>query len=142
MVYSVALQDRTLVTELWSHGGPVWGRAFHWFAYPAVAAVVKRMYRTHHPREVAASKELFRTTFDQLDAILRRQRYFGGDRPNRLDVTSAALLAPLCRPPEHHMAWPEAPAPLREFETSLKGRPTWEHALRMYRDHRRSSADA
>ena len=33
--------------------------------------------------------------------------------------------------------WPAMPAELADLEASLRGRPTWDHVLRMYRDHRK-----
>ena len=45
-----------------------------------------------------------------------------------------------CRPPEHRMRWPELPAALADFEAQMNGRPTWNHALRMYREHRKPAA--
>jgi glutathione S-transferase len=85
---------------------------------------------------VARAKESFVSTFDALDATLARQPYLGGDRPDRADVTLAALLAPVCRVTPHRMKWPELPVELADFEASLRGRPTWNHVLRMYREHR------
>jgi glutathione S-transferase len=139
VLYSEILNDRATVTDLWSFGGPSWGRGFYAVAYPVVAAVVKRMYKTADKDAVAKAKQRFVETFDELDAVLAKQAYLGGDAPNRLDITVAALLAPVCRVPEHRMKWPELPPALADFEASLKGRPTWNHVLRMYREHRRAS---
>ena len=136
VLYSVLLEDRRTVIDLWSLGGPFWARGFYAVAYPAVASVVKRMYKTTDVEAVARAKQRFVTTFDELDAVLAKQRYLGGDAPNRSDITLAALLAPVCRVPEHRVRWPAMPPELADFEASLRGRPTWNHVLRMYRDHR------
>jgi glutathione S-transferase len=136
VLYGAALDDRAMLTELWSAGGPFWARAFFAVAFPAVAAVVKRMYQTHDPQLVAASKVRFVEQFDKVDAVISKQPYLGGDHPTRIDIAVAALLAPLCKPPEHRVKWPEAPVILRDFEAQLRGRPTWNHVLRMYREHR------
>jgi glutathione S-transferase len=77
------------------------------------------------------------TTFDELDAVLANRAYLGGDAPNRSDITLAALLAPVCRVPEHRMKWPAMPPELADFEAGLRGRPTWNHVLQMYRNHRK-----
>src|SRR4030095_15792577 len=137
VVYSVLLKDRRTLIDLWSAGGPRWAAAFYGVAFPAVAKAVRRMYKTGDGEGVARTKERFGTTFEELDAVLSRQRYFGGDAPNRVDITVAALLAPVCRPPQHQVTWPPAPAELGPVEGSLRGRPTWSHVLRMYRDHRK-----
>ena len=137
VLYSALLKDRRTVSDLWSSGGPFWARGFYAVAYPAVASAVKRMYKTTDADGVARAKQRFATTFDELDAVLAKQPYLGGDRPNRSDITLAALLAPVCRVPEHRVKWPAMPPELADLEASLSGRPTWNHVLRMYRDHRK-----
>lgn len=137
VLYSALLKDRRTVVDLWSAGGPFWAKGFYAVAFPAVASAVKRMYKTTDVDGVAKAKQRFVTMFDELDAVLGKQPYLGGDTPNRTDIALAALLAPVCRVPEHRMKWPAMPAELADFEASLSGRPTWNHVLRMYRDHRR-----
>lgn len=136
VLYSAMLDERKAVTELWSAGGPRWARAFYAVAYPGVSAVVKRMYKTHDPEAVEQAKQRFLRAVDTLDAMLEAQPYLGGDAPDRLDVAAAALFAPVCRPKEHRVVWPEVPAELADFEAALRDRPTWRHVLRMYREHR------
>ena len=136
VLYSALLKDRRTVIGLWSFGGPFWARGFYAVAYPAVASAVKRMYKTTDVEGVAKAKQCFVTTFDELDAVLGKQPYLGGAAPDRSDITLAALLAPVCRAPEHRVNWPAMPSELSDFEASLSGRPTWNHVLRMYRDHR------
>jgi glutathione S-transferase len=137
VLYSALLKDRRTVVDLWSSGGPFWGRGFYAIAFPAVASAVKRMYKTTDVGSVAEARQRFVTTFDELDAVLAKQLYLGGDTPNRSDITLAALLAPVCRVPEHRVKWPAMPPELADLEASLSGRPTWRHVLRMYRDHRK-----
>lgn len=137
VLYASLLKDRRTVIDLWAGGGPFWARAFYTVGFPAVAAAVQRMYKTGDVEGVARAKQRFVTTFDELDAVLARQPYLGGAQPDRSDVTLAALLAPVCRVPEHRVRWPAMPAELHDFEASLRGRPTWNHVLRMYREHRR-----
>lgn len=136
VLYSALLKDRRTVIDLWSSGGPFWARGFYSLAFPAVARAVTRMYKTADVEGVTRAKQRFVTTFDALDAILSRQPYLGGAGPDRADITLAALLAPVCRVPGHRVHWPALPAALAGFEASLRGRPTWNHVLRMYRDHR------
>lgn len=137
VLYSALLKDRSTVIDLWSSGGPFWARGFYAVAFPAIASAVKRMYKTTDVEGVAKAKQRFATTFDDLDSVLLKQRYLGGDGPNRADITLAALLAPVCRVPEHRVNWPPMPSELADFEASLRDRPTWNHVLRMYRDHRK-----
>jgi glutathione S-transferase len=136
VLYSALLKDRRTVIELWSSGGPFWAKGFYAIAFPAVASAVRRMYKTNDVEGVANAKRRFVTTFDALDAVLAKQPYLGGDAPRRTDITLAALLAPVCRVSEHRVKWPAIPAELADLEANLRGRPTWNHVLRMYRDHR------
>ena len=136
VLYSALLKDRRTVVDLWSSGGPFWARGFYAVAFPVVAKAVKRMYKTADIEGVAKAKRRFATTFDELDAALTKAPFLGGDAPNRSDITLAALLAPVCRVPEHRVKWPAMPPELADLEASLRGRPTWDHVLRMYRDHR------
>ena len=137
VLYSELLKDRRTVVDLWSSGGPVWARGFYAIAFPAVASAVKRMYKTNDAEGVAKAKQRFAIVFDELDAMLAKQPYLGGDAANRNDITLAALLAPVCRVPEHRVKWPAMPPALAEFEAGLRDRPTWNHTLRMYREHRK-----
>ncbi len=137
VLYSALLNDRRTVIGLWSSGGPFWAPGFYAIAFPAVASAVRRMYKTGDVDGVAKAKQRFVTTFDEFDAVLAKQAYLGGEKPNRADITLAALLAPVCRVPEHRVKWPAMPRELADFEASLRGRPTWNHVLRMYRDFRK-----
>ena len=136
ILYSELLNDRQMVTALWSYGGPFWARGFYALAFPAMASALKRMYKTDDLDGLARAKRLFLASFDELDDVLSRQAYLGGERPDRTDIALAAFLAPVCRVPGHRMTWPAMPQNLAPFEASLSGRPTWNHVLRMYRDHR------
>jgi glutathione S-transferase len=136
VLYNVMLKERRVLTALWAFGGPPWARVFYAVTYPGVARVVSRMYQTSNAGLVSESRELFRRVFDKLDALLAKQPYLDGVAPSRLDITVAALLAPVCRPPQHRIPWPEPPESLHCFEAELRDRPTWNHVLRMYREHR------
>ena len=136
--YFYILEDRKTVIGLWTEGGPAWGRAFYTLTYPLLSREVRKLYDCT-PDAVARAKERFRTAMQRFDEELASRPYLGGERPNRADVTVAALLAPLCRPPEHLVAWPELPPPLAEFAAAFQDSRTWQHALSMYRLHRRPS---
>lgn len=136
VLYSALLNDRRTLIALWSAGGPFWAAGFYAVAYPVVAAAVRRMYKTADADGVARARQRFVAAFDELDPVLEQQPYLGGDAPDRTDITLAALLAPVCRVREHRVRWPPMPRELADFEASLRGRPTWNHVLRMYREHR------
>jgi glutathione S-transferase len=138
VLYSEMLKHRRVVVDLWTSGGPSWGHAFYTVAYPFVAIAAKRAYKTTDTTAVTRAKQRFVNAFDELDRVLAAQPYFGGQRPDRSDIAIAALLAPVCHPPEHRVKWPTPPQELSAFQDSLRGRPTWNHTLRMYREHRQT----
>lgn len=142
VLYSELLKDRRTMIDLWSFGGPFWASGFYAVAFPSISSAVKRMYKTDDVEGVAEARQRFVTAFDELDAVLARQPYLGGDAPNRVDITLAALLAPVCRVSEHRVRWPAMPSELADLEASLTGRPTWNHVLRMYREHRKPNYSA
>jgi glutathione S-transferase len=140
VVYSVLLKPEhaSKVVDLWVDNGPSWARTFYGVTFPAIASVVKRMYKTTKPELVAQAKEDFVALMAKLDEQLARTPYLGGEHPSRLDISVAALLGPVCQPKEHHVKWPATPPELADFEAQLKAHATWAHVLRMYREHRRS----
>ncbi len=134
--YASFLETPDAVIDMWTQGAPAWGRTFYKLGFGFVAQAVRRMY-TIEPVAVEEAKDLFRRAFDTTDAALAKSPYLLGDAPTRADITVASLLAPLCRPPEHRLKWPTTmPGELAEFVREFEGRPTSEHVLRMYREHR------
>ena len=133
------LEARALIgratVDLWTQGGPRWGRAFYAAAFPAVAAGVRRIYDLN-PDRVAAAKDDFRRAMTEMDRELSGKPHLTGAEPKRVDIAVASLLAPMCRPPEHLVKWPGPPDALLDFVSEFEGGPTWNHVLDLYREHR------
>jgi glutathione S-transferase len=129
-------REKQSVIELWSQQGPWWARTFYALAYPVVAKETRRMYGVT-AEAVSEAKALFRSAIGEFDAALARKPYLGGEQPNRVDITVAALLAPLCRPPQHVVHWPELPEALAAFASEFAHGRTWQHVSKMYRLQRK-----
>lgn len=138
ILYATLLREKEIVIDLWTQRGPFYGRPFYALAYPAIAAAVRRMYRIN-PENVQRAKDRFGSAMDETDRALRGKPYLLGERLTRADITVAALLAPMCRPPEHLLRWPEIPEHTLAFVREFEDRPTYQHVLKLYRDHRRSA---
>lgn len=136
ILYDVLLHDPSKVVDLWTQGGPFWGRAFYAVAFGAITKNLVRMYKIRPPH-VDQAKDLFRKTMDETDRLIENRPYFFGDTPCRVDFGIAALLAPICRPPEHLLQWPELSEEAANVCNEFAGRPTWDFTLRMYREHRK-----
>jgi len=139
ILYDVLLDRPKVVIGLWTQGAPAWSRAMYRAVFPLLRRGTTKTYAIY-PKKVDEAKERFRRAFDETDRLLESTRYLLGDEgPTRVDVTVAALLAPVCLPPEHLIVWPELDASLRTFQSEFEGRPTWDFVLRMYREHRRAA---
>lgn len=137
--YDVLLRHRAVCLDLWSLDAPRWVARAYPFVFPLVAGAVKRSYKIR-PEVVAEARSRFEAAWAAVGEALSDGRpWLGGDAPSRADVTVAALLGPVVRPPEHHVAWPEVPEgePARAWVESLEGTPTWSLVRRMYAEHRR-----
>jgi glutathione S-transferase len=129
------------IVDMWSQGGPWWGRAMYALTFPLIRPTLRRMY-TILPGPIQEAKDLFCRAFDETDRALASAPYLLGETLSRVDVTVASLLAPLCRPPEHVLRWPkdtEMPSELVDFIREFEDRPTSGFVRRMYRDHRRAA---
>ncbi len=132
--YCELLHHRRTTIDLWSQRGPAWAKPLYAVLYPAMVPVIKRMYGVR-PDAVERAKQRFREAIARFDEELATKRYLGGEAPNRVDLTVAALLSPCVRPPEQPITWPIVPeltSFLDEFEPSR----TFEHVRFMYRTHR------
>jgi glutathione S-transferase len=135
ILYAMLLDEPKLVIDLWTQRGPRYGRGFYALTYPAIASVVRRMYRID-PVTVEHARDRFRRAMDETDRALSGKHYLLGDRLSRADITVASLLAPVCRPPQHLLRWPELPESTLAFAREFEDRPTYQHVLRLYREER------
>jgi glutathione S-transferase len=73
---------------------------------------------------------------DRLEAELGEREYLVGERFTVADLTAAALLYPLVRPPQAPSAIDRMPAPYERFRDSLRERPGYRWVQEIYRRHR------
>jgi len=108
---------------------------------PVFGIVMRRqMNITPATAEVARAKTL--AAMDRLERELRPSGYLAGDRFTVADLTAAALLSPLVRPPEFpYKAAGPVPEPFAKIRESLSTHPAFRWALQTYRQHRGESAE-
>lgn len=137
VVYDVLIAEAPQeVLRLWAQDGPWWASAVVRAGFPLLRAGLRAQYRLN-PTHVASEAQRFDTMFRDLEARLQHGPYLEGTRFGLADLTAAALLAPLCRPPDHHVAWPpQLPPGLRDFEARYSDSTTWRWVHQMYRLHR------
>jgi glutathione S-transferase len=114
-------------------------------AMRATAPVGSRMLRLRYginAEGAEASRQKTLAAIDRLESELQPSGYLVGDRFGVADLTAAALLFPLVRPPEApYMVPPPLPPTIVSLRDSLSERPGFKWVEEMYRRHRGTSAE-
>jgi len=123
-----------------SHASPA-AQLVHRTMAPLVGVIIRRqMDITAASAEVARTKTL--AAMDRLMNELRPSGYLAGDRFSVADLTAAALLTPLVRPPEFPYKPASAlPEPFAQIRDSVSAHPAFRWTLQTYRQHRGESAE-
>lgn len=122
-------------------GVPAWQRRALPLAYPVAARIIDR-YLDVTPATAARSEAEVRAVFDDVAERLGDGRpYLCGERFSAADLTFASLAAAVLMPPEYGVPLPqpeELPAAMAATVRELRAHPAGAHALRMFREERRS----
>lgn len=122
-------------------GVPAWQRRALPLVYPLAARVIDRALDVT-PDTAAAAEGVVKETFDSVAERLSDGRpYLCGESFTAADLTFAALAASVLMPPEYGVPLPQPdvlPAPMAGKVSKLRAHPAGAHALRMYREERRS----
>jgi len=102
-----------------------------------VQALIVRRYRAHD--DAAAEDALAKVLagFDRLEAELGAGDYLAGDAFSVADLTAAALLYPLVRPPEATLTIARMPEPVERLQAQLRPRHGYRWVEEMFQRHRR-----
>jgi glutathione S-transferase len=123
---------------------PRGGRGTYMFfrASAPVAGPVLRMRYGINPETAALGRDKTRAALDRVAAELGQGGYLVGDGFTVADLTAAALLMPIVRPPEAEYL-PAGPYPeaIDEWRESLSSHPGFQWVEQMYRRHRGASAE-
>ncbi len=139
--YSYILTPQTIYPK-WTQGVPLWEKLLFPIIFPKVKSIVLDSLNIAETSAIESSREIDRV-FDRVNEILADGRqYLLGDQFSAIDLTFAALAAPILQPPEHHIP----PSPIQTLPTQMQAdirncqaTPAGEFGLRLYREHRRRS---
>ena len=139
--YSYILTPQMLYPK-WTQGVPFWEKLLFPVIFPQVKPMVRNSLNITETSAIESYREIERV-FDRVNEILADGRqYLLGDRFSAIDLTFAALAAPILQPPEHHLpplllqALPtQMQAEIRNCQATRAG----EFGLRLYREYRRRS---
>ncbi|MBD1848124.1 glutathione S-transferase [Cyanobacteria bacterium FACHB-63] len=136
--YSTILTPE-LIYPKWTQGVPTWQKPLFPIIFPQVKSIVQKRFQITKTSAREAYQEI-EGVFDRVSQILGDGRkYLLGDQFSAIDLTFAALAAPILQPPEHHI--PPSPievAPIQVQDDIRACRATraGEFGLRLYREHR------
>jgi glutathione S-transferase len=136
--YSHALTPQ-LIYPRWTLGIPIWEKLLFPVIFPMVRSKVRDLLDLTATSAAESYREI-EIVFDRVNEILSDGRkYLLGDRFSAIDITFAALAAPIIQPPEHHIS----PSPLELLPTQMQtdirkclATPAGKFGLRLYRENR------
>ncbi len=136
--YSYIL-TRELLYPRWTFGVPFWQKLLFPIIFPKVEPIVRDNFGITPTSGAESYQEIIRV-FDRVTEVLADGRkYLLGDRLSAIDITFAALAAPILQPPEQHI--PSAPieslpAQMQIDIRNCQATPAGEFGLRLYRENR------
>ncbi len=128
-----------LVYSRWTLGVPVWEKLLFPIVFPRIRSIIQTSMDI---TETSAAESLaqINRVFDRVGEVLSDGRqYLLGDRFSALDITFAALAAPILQPIEAHIPptpLAKLPTPMQSDIRQAQATPAGEFGLRMYREHR------
>ena len=136
--YSYALTPE-LIYSRWTLGVPFWEKLLFPIVFPKTQSIVRERFDLTTTSAAESYREI-ETVFDRVTKILADGRkYLLGDRFSAIDLTFAALAAPIIQPLEQHIP----PTPLELLPTQMQtdirncqATPAGEYGLRLYRENR------
>ncbi len=136
--YSYLLAPQ-LVYPKWTQGVPLWEKLLFPVIFPKVKPIVLKSIDITETSAIESYRQI-EWVFDRVNQILADGRqYLLGDRFSAIDLTFAALAAPILQPPEHHIP----PTPLNLLPTQMQAdiracqaTHAGEFGLRLYREQR------
>jgi glutathione S-transferase len=141
--YAELLPHPALLVPLFTQAEPTATRAVLRTGFPALRVAMRRRFQI--TTEAAAhSRAKIVAAIDRLEREISPSGYLVGDSFTVADLTAAALLYPVARPPEFPyamLAEEDLPIAWREFLDSLAARPGGRWIADTYRRHRGASAE-
>lgn len=136
IAYNIFLKDQKKLILFWSKNGPFYTRAWLTVAMPYIARMISQMYKTDTVY-IAGYKDRFNAGMDRLDILCESSSFLVGDRFSRVDLTMAAILAPMLFPREHPYPSPVSlPTEFQQFCKEHAERPVLKRVAALYQQHR------
>jgi glutathione S-transferase len=131
-----ARQDPELVDQITAQVTPQLHARLGRALVPYARAFTAVRYGTASSRAADTARHKIIAAVDRLEAELGQRDYLVGDRFTVADLTAAALLCPIVRPPEGPLAMDRMPEPFEHFRDSLRPRRGYTWVQQMFERHR------
>lgn len=132
--YHILLGHPDIVVPFFTQGGPWWSPMFFKLFYSKLEPTMRRVMKIDEAG-ARESQEHIEAALERINARLNEQEFLVGEQFSRVDLTAAALLAPLFTPDKYGLAWPEqAPPRLQAMMDANSDK--LEFARRSYADYR------
>jgi glutathione S-transferase len=141
--YNELLPHPERVVPLFTQGRPLATRAVLRVGFPVLRVAMRGRFEIS-AEAAANSRAKVVAAMDRLEREISPSGYLVSDSLTVADLTAAALLYPVARPPEFPYAMvaeDDLPATWREFVDSLAQRPGGQWITEMYRRHRGATAE-
>ncbi len=141
VAYHVLFKHREELTALWAQRGPFYSRAWLKLTLPVLVRYIGQNYDTGDA-SAQKNRDKLDKALECLDRIYTRRPFLVGDHFSRVDLTAAALLAPLAQPDQHPIPPPiQFPDELETYRLQQLDRPVMQRVLALYRDYRNIQED-
>jgi glutathione S-transferase len=136
--YSYVLTPQRLY-PLWTFGVPFWEKLLFPIIFPRVNKIVRSRFEITETSAAESYREIT-GVFDRVSQTLADGRkYLLGDRFSAIDITFAALAAPILQPAESYTprsSLETLPAAMQADIRNCRATPAGEFGLRLYRENR------
>ena len=130
---------RELLYPRWTLGVPFWQKLLFPLIFPKIEPILRESFNITPTSAAESYQEIIRV-FDRVSELLSDGRkYLLGDRFSAIDITFAALAAPILQPAEQYTPSTSLdllPAQMQADIRNCRSTPAGEFGLRLYREHR------
>lgn len=104
--YHILLDHPDIVVPFFTKDGPFWAPVFFKLFFPKLEPMMRKVMQIDEAGAQESERRI-EAALDKINARLQGREFLVGDRFSRVDLTAAALLAPLFMPPQYGLDWPE-----------------------------------
>jgi glutathione S-transferase len=130
---------RELLYPRWTLGVPFWQKLLFPLIFPKIEPIVRESFKITATSAAESYQDII-GVFDRVTEVLADGRkYLLGDKFSAIDITFAALAAPILQPLEQHISPPpldSLPHQMQADIRNFRSTPAGKFGLRLYREHR------